>query len=293
MKIVVIGATGYLGSAISAALAGAGHHVVRTGRNPVPDTGEGAVHAVDLADPASLHRVVTSDVDAVVHAGAPLGDWSADADVVADLLGRLREDAAFVYVSGAWVLGPSSTPLDEQAPPRPIAIVKGREEVEELVLESPGRGIVIRPGIVHGAGAGIPALMTAWAAESGHGRYVAAGGDVPTWASVHVDDLADLAVLAVTGARAGDVLHGVAEEAVPLHEVAEAADLAAGGTGVAGPWPLDEAAATLGPDFAGALGTGQHLVSRRAAELGWAPRRPGLVSDLRDGSYAARATAGA
>ena len=194
MKILVIGANGYLGSAITTALARAGHEVVRTGRTGNGEEGDAMFRVLDLTDPASLISATTTDIDAVVHAGAPLGDWAADRAAVSALLSQLRgRERRLVYVSGAWVLGPStSSPLDEQSPPRPISLVHGRESVEEAVLTSRACGIVIRPGIVHGHGGGIPSLMTGWAAEAGHGRYVAESSDAPTWAAVHVEDLADL-----------------------------------------------------------------------------------------------------
>ena len=50
---------------------------------------------------------MTPDIDAVVHAGAPLGDWAADTKAVTALLDRIRPGGAFVYVSGTWVVGPS------------------------------------------------------------------------------------------------------------------------------------------------------------------------------------------
>src|SRR5439155_24169038 len=110
------------------------------------------------------------------------------------------------------------------------AIVDGRDEVERTVLDAAAedvRGVVIRPGIVHGAGGGIPGMMIGWAAEHGAGRYVGAAGT--RWPMVHRDDLAELFVAAVDKARPGTILHGVTEPAVPVEDLARAADLAAGG----------------------------------------------------------------
>lgn len=287
MKIVIIGANGYLGSAITAALARGGHQVVRAGRARDGEDRASDFRVADLTNPATLVAAITPDIDAVIHAGAPVGDWSLDASAVAAMLDRLSgTDRAFVYVSGAWVLGSAGTaPLDEHSPTRPIGLVKGRESVEETVLTSRVRGVVVRPGIVHGHGGGIPSLMTTWAAESGHGRYVVEHADPPTWPSIHVDDLADLVGVALTEARASDIVHAVAEEAVSVRDVAVAADLAAGGSGVATAWPLVEASAALGTEFAQALATSQRVTSARSLGLGWAPKRPGLVNDIAAGSY--------
>jgi len=287
MNIVVIGANGYLGSAITAALARGGHQIVRAGRARDGQDRASDFRVADLTNPATLVAAITPDIDAVIHAGAPVGDWSLDASAISTMLDRLTgTDRVFLYLSGAWVLGSAgAAPLDEHSPTRPIGLVKGREAVEEMVLTSSVRGVVVRPGIVHGHGGGIPSLMTSWAAERGHGRYVAEHAAPPTWPSIHVDDLADLVGIALTEARAGDILHAVAEEAVSVRDVAVAADLATGGAGVAAAWPLVEASAALGTEFAQALATSQRVISARSRELGWAPKRPGLVNDVAVGSY--------
>jgi nucleoside-diphosphate-sugar epimerase len=292
MKVLLIGSTGYIGRAVARALEQADHIVVPLvrsageGSSPAPASGDVVVG--DLSDTSSLRAAVTPDIDAVVHAGAPLGDWAADTAAVAALLDRLRPGGSFVYISGTWVVGPSAGArvLDEQSPARPIDIVAGREAVERAVLSSSTRGVVVRAGIVHGLGGGIPRLLVDWARERGHGRFVAGATD-PSWAAVHVEDLADLVVLAVSQAPRGSLLHAVTEPSVPVIDIGRAADVAAGGDGRAVPWHLEEAEVALGPAFAEALALGQHVSAARARSLGWRPARPGLLEDLRHGSYPA------
>ena len=229
--------------------------------------------------------MVTAGIDGIVHAGAPLQDWSADAAAVKAMLAALRPGGTFVYLSGTWVLGGTTASAgDESAAVRPARIVAGREIVERVVLGSDRRGVVIRAGIVHGLGGGIPKMLVEWARGAGEGRYV--GDDSsPSWATVHVEDLADLVTLAVAGAGAGTVLHGVAEASVPVTAIAEAADLAAGGSGVASRWPVAEASAVLGVDFADALALRQNVIAPASLALGWRPSRPTIVDDVRNGSY--------
>lgn len=292
LRILLIGATGYIGSCVARALEAAGHTVVPLVRT-APDgaqaePGERDTVVGDLTDTATLRAAMTPDIDAVVHAGAPLGDWAADTKAVTALLQRMRPESAFVYVSGTWVVGPSdgTRELDEQSPPRPINIVAGREAVEHAVLTSSARGIVVRAGVVHGHGGGIPRLLVDWAREQGHGRFVTGATD-PSWAVVHVDDLADLIVLALSQAAGGTILHAVAEASVPAAAIGRAADVAAGGAGRVVPWRLDEASAALGPAFAEALALNQHVSAAHARRLGWRPTRPALLDDLSEGSYPA------
>lgn len=286
MKVLVIGGTGYVGSAAVRRLRAAGHTPVVLVRNAANAPAGVESRVGDLRDPASLRAAITDDLDAVVHAATPTGDWQADEVALDTLVGALP-GRALLYVSGVWVLGSTVEPVDESTPARPIRIVEGRDSLETIVQSARDvRGIVVRPGIVHGAGGGIPAMMVDWARTTGAGRFVGEPG--VHWPMVHVDDLADLVVLTLESAEPGAVLHGIAESAVPVEELARAADIAVGGTGQAKAWPEVEAATELGAEFAEALALHQEVVATAARELGWTPIRPDAVTDLREGSYAAR-----
>jgi nucleoside-diphosphate-sugar epimerase len=102
-------------------------------------------------------------------------------------------------------------------------------------------------------------------------------------------DLADLFLLAIERAEPGAILHGVGEEAVQVSDVAVAADLAAGGSGRAEPWPVAEAGEQIGAQYAAWLALDQVISSARTrAALDWRPSRPTLVNDLTNGSYVNR-----
>lgn len=284
MKVLVIGGTGYIGGAVVQRLRKTEDEPVVLVRDPVEAPASVTSRTGDLTDLPSLRAAVTADIDAVVHAATPTGDWDADLSALGVLTDSLA-GRALVYLSGVWVLGSTPEPADESAATRPVEIVSGRPLLEQHVLGATGvRGVVIRPGIVHGAGSGIPGMMVNWARAAGTGRHV--GGPSVRWPMVHLDDLADLVVLALHRADAGTVLHGVAEAAVPVKELAEAADVAAGGSGQAEAWDEHEAAAELGAPFAEALALDQEVAATTSRQLGWAPSRADAVTDLRDGSYA-------
>ncbi|PKV89981.1 NAD-dependent epimerase/dehydratase family protein [Streptomyces sp. TLI_146] len=284
MKVLVLGSTGYVGSAVVRRLTVEGHQVVHFLKDVSRRPAGAPIVVGDLTDPASLRAAVTDDIDAVINLATPTGDEAVDAAAVDALAERLRGSGrAFVYTSGVWVLGATGdAPVDEDAPTNAIAIVGYRPRIEQRVLGTGGddvRAVVVRPGIVYGRGGGIPGLMTGWAREHGTGRYV--GSAATRWPMVHVDDLAVLFVLAVTKAVAGGMLHGVAHEAVPVAALAAAADIAAGGSGRAEPWPLEQAAEAVGAPFAEALGLNQVVSGQRAViELGWQPSRPYVLTEL-------------
>ncbi|MDH6139978.1 nucleoside-diphosphate-sugar epimerase [Kitasatospora sp. GP30] len=289
MKILVLGATGYIGAATVARLTQDGHEIVRLVRDASRVAPELPHRVGDLSDPESLSAAVTDDIDAVVHIASPIGDEAADTAAVDALLAPLRGTGrAFVYTSGVWVLGATDdAPVDEETATNPIPLVGYRPLIEQRVLAAAADGVratVLRPGIVYGNGGGIPAMMVGWAREHGTGRYVGAADT--RWPMVHLADLADLYALALGKDAPGGVLHAVALAEVPVAGLAAVADVAAGGTGRAEPWSGEAAAAAFGALFAEALGLNQVVSARRTvAELGWQPSRPhpfrALLSDVR------------
>ncbi len=286
MKVLLAGTTGYVGSAAAGALRGAGHEVVGLARSDEAAARLEAdgfpVRRGDLADPGSVAEAVAG-TEAVVHAAALAGD--ADAAAVRAVLAMLEGTGkTLVYVSGAWVLGNTGDAVaDEDAPTDPAALVAWRPAVEREVIAAAGRGVrsvVVRPAVVYGRGGGIPASLVRSARRKGVVRYVGDGRQ--RWSFVHVDDLADLLVLALE-APPGTLLHAAAGPALPAREVAEAAAEPAGARAEA--WPLDAARTTLG-DFADALALDQQVSGDRARRLlGWRPRRAGVLWELREGSY--------
>jgi nucleoside-diphosphate-sugar epimerase len=146
--------------------------------------------------------------------------------------------------------------------------------------------IVIRPAIVYGRGGGIPGGFAESARKEGAAQFIGTGEN--RWPFVHVDDLADLYVLALEKAPPGTLLLAVSGPSIKVREVAAAASRGAGADGRTSAWPLETARAKLGA-YADALVLDQQASGRRAQELlGWRPRRPGVLEDLERGSYVRR-----
>lgn len=272
MKVLVVGATGYIGGAVVEKLQEAGHEVAVLLRGDKHVAGVSDERRGDLSDPATI--AVADDIDAVVHAAELTGDKAVDLESIGKLAAK-----PLVYVSGVWVLGEVEEG-HEESPANPIGLVGYRPEIEDLVLSR--GGAVVRPGVVHGRGSGIPAMLKQQALVRGTGVYVS-DGSAPTWSFVHVDDLAELIVAAL--GRQG-VFHAVSEEGISVEEVADAAAKSAGVASGAVAWPLEEAAEVFGGPFAEALALSQRVSSARTrAALGWNPSRQGILADLLEGSY--------
>lgn len=294
MQVFLTGATGYIGSAVAERLRAAGHQVSGLARNDAAVARLTAAGVMpvrgDFADPATIGAAALS-ADGVIST-ATTYDAGIDGPAVDAILDALAaSNKPFVYTSGIWSHGDTGgAVVDETTPPKPAALVAWRQAVEDRVVAGAARGIrsvVIRPAIVYGRGAGIAAGLVDSARKDGAARYVGTGKN--RWPFVHVDDLADLYLLALERAPAGTLLLAVAGPSRTVVEVAAAASRGAGAAGRTVAWPLEEARQTLGP-YADALVLDQQATSRRAQELlGWRPHRPDVLEDLERGSYVTRA----
>ena len=244
----------------------------------------------DFKEPQSIAEAAR-EADAVIHAaltndaGAPASDAATIDAIISALEGTGKP---FIYTSGIWVYGNTGKgSADEESRLNPTPLVTWRPANEQRVLEaarSGVRSIVIRPAIVYGRGGGIPAGLVQSAREKGTVRFVGSGEN--RWPQVHVDDLADLYVRALTQASAGTVLNATSGPSVRVRDVAEAASRAGGAQGRTESWPTEEARKTLGP-YADALALDQQISSERARTLlGWTPQSASMLEDLERGSYA-------
>lgn len=128
-------------------------------------------------------------------------------------------------------------------------------------------------------------MMYGSAQEHGAARYV--GNGLNRWTCVHVDDLAELYLLALEKAPAASIFNGAHGAAIPLIDIARAASEGAGAADRVAEWPLDEAREALG-SFADAIACDQLVSGERAkCTLGWRPSRHSLLDELR--AYAASA----
>jgi nucleoside-diphosphate-sugar epimerase len=290
MQVFLTGATGYIGTSVGERLRAAGHQLSGLARSEssaarLTAAGMTPIRG-DFSDPKKV-GAAARDADGVISM-ATTYDPEVDGPAIAAILDALAgSNKPFVYTSGIWSHGDTGgAVVDETSPPRPAALVQWRQAVEDKVLEGAKRGIrttVIRPAIVYGRGGGIPASFTKSAREKGAARYVGTGHN--RWPFVHVDDLADLFLLALERAPAGSLLLGVHGPSRPVREVATAASRGAGAEGRTVSWPVDEARKKLGA-YADALVLDQQASGRRAQELlGWRPQRPDVLEDVERGSY--------
>lgn len=291
MKVALTGATGFVGSHILTELHDHGHEVIALVRDEdQADTvaGRGAsATVVDLYDRPGVVSLL-GDVDGAIHTASPGDATSADLDsAVADaaIEAFAGTGKPYIPISGLWVYGNNSS-ITEESPFNAPPLVAWKEPIERRVLGASGmRGVVIVSGSAYGdGGGGIPGVLLGSPRDE-DGNLIILGTGRQHWATVHAADLADLFRRALEDASARG-RYVVANGLRPtVAEITEAAAVAVGAPGAV-PGSDEEARARLGDYFAEVLLLDQGTEASRArAELGWSPSRPGIVEELRHGSY--------
>jgi len=289
MKVALTGANGFIGSHILRELQEHGHEVTGLVRdNPeLVDARGGTPAVVDLYDRATLVKALR-DCDAAIHTASPGDETSANLDaVVADaaIEAFAGTGKPFLNISGVWIYG-DNTAITEASPFNAPALVAWKEPIERRIVEAIGmRGAVVVSSVVYGDGGGaLPGLLLG-SPRDDLGNLIMVGSGRQHWSTVHVADLANLfrLVLEDNTARGYYVVGNGLNPTVA--ELTEAAAVAVGAPGAV-PGSDEEARARVGDYFAEVLLLDQAMSGTKArADLGWEPRRPGLVDELREGSY--------
>jgi nucleoside-diphosphate-sugar epimerase len=234
MRVFVTGASGWIGSAVSAELQAHGHEVVglaRSEESAADLTARGVTpHAGSLDDPEGLAAAAAA-ADGVVHlafkhdfsdyAGAGRSEHLAVQAMLDALAGT---DRPFLLASGL-ASGVTGRPLTEDDPSPFHGIDSMRGGSENLALDYADKGVravALRfAPTVHGMrDHGFTSTLTKIAQQSGAAGYVGDGAN--RWAAVHRSDAAGMVRLALEKAPAGSRVHAVGEEGIPTRDIAAA-----------------------------------------------------------------------
>lgn len=164
-KVLISGASGFIGRRLRRQLLDAGSDVVAIRRNGSPEATEGRSIVASYADADSLRRVVAEEQpDVILHvAGVTKGRSYADFErgnvmPTQNLLAAAKESSSltrFVLISSLAAYGPSSRrqPLVESDERRPVEFYgQSKRAAEELVEDSEVPWTIMRPSGVYGPG---------------------------------------------------------------------------------------------------------------------------------------------
>jgi len=299
MRVFVTGASGHIASALVPELLGAGHEVLGLARSQESAAAVAALGAEvrrgDLDDLEGL-AAAAAECDGTIHLAFKheamrSGDYvtAVEADMAA---GRAIAEAIagtdkpFVNTGGTLMLamagisGRAGTEQDKVGG-------GGRSDATNATIALAAEGVrssvVLLPPVVHSDldHHGFVPTLIGMAREHGHAAFVGDGAN--RWPSVHTRDAAHLYRLAVESAPPGSNLHAVDDEGVPFREIATA--IGAGAEVPAISVTAEEAPAHLG--FLAAFAQLDNPTSSALTRelLGWEPKQPGLIADLRERHY--------
>lgn len=297
MRVLVTGATGYLGPAVVARLQRGGHQPVALARQE-STLGDVDVRRGDLCHPESLAAAMQG-IDAVVHLAAlsrgresverPARYYAVNVGGTAALLDALAqrdEPARFVLASTGAVYGtPAQQPLDEDVtldPPNPYAASKvAAEDVTRAQAATGSVGAAVLR-IFNVAGAvgehrdldETRIITRAVAVAVGRVSHVDINGDGSAVRDfVHVHDVASAIVLALQGCEPGTTkTYNIGATPASVAEIVRTVEEVTGR-------PVPVRYRPANPHEAPEL---RADTSRIRTELGWHPERSGLERIIAD-----------
>jgi nucleoside-diphosphate-sugar epimerase len=286
MRVLVTGASGFLGHAVCRELKARDHEAIALVRRRGSEPANTQPAHGDLTDTdanALTKAFEQANPDAVIHLAAEIAtqrDESKIHDVNVEGTRRLiaacksRDTPPKLVFASTVVTGDAQGNVltEESTLPVQTAYGRSKQDGERLVKRSGLRNVIIRPSHVYGPGG--------WYAEEivkrlkQPGRLAVIGNGRNWWDVVHVDDVAAAIVAATERAPQDSIYHVVDDEPILQYDFIA---LTAKALGVNPPrkipaW-LARAVAGSGPIDAvvrSAKSTNQKLKS----ELGWTPRYP-------------------
>ncbi len=292
MRVFVTGATGFIGLAVVKELIAAGHRVLGLSRS---EHGAAALAAAG----ADTHRGSIEDEDSLKQ-GAARSDGVIHLAFNHDFSkfkANCEDDRRVIRALGAALAGSnrplivtSGTPIANTVPGQPAREdnktigsdvhprAASEEEAAAVAVAGVNVSVVRLPQVHDTARQGLITPAIAIYRQKGMCAYVGDGRN--RWPAAHYLDVARLYRLAVERAEPNAKYHAVAEEGVPMRDIAEA-------IGRRLQLPVKAIAATESAAFFGwlAMFAGGDMPASGAqtqARLGWQPSGPGLLADLEE-----------
>lgn len=305
VKVLVVGATGYIGQALCSSLVRSGsHRVYGLARTPEKARQLAAQEVIPIIDTirventALLHAIEVNHINIVIDVSGAAHD-SRTLLNTAKTAGQRRLESGsgvkipklgFIYTSGTWVHGSSLQPVDDlmpvgtsTSPTQPATLTAWRPQLEQEVLAASDvlDTMVIRPALVYGRSHAIwTSLFTPLVSASGAHTVSIAADASSRPGLVHVDDVATGIHAAIDKLPlvSGTGVYPVFDLVTSQESMRDILSSAAREFGFEGTVEL----AGTGEDlFAQAMSTSFTGCSGRARSiLGWEPKKIGFVKGI-------------
>ncbi|GAA2511209.1 NAD-dependent epimerase/dehydratase family protein [Winogradskya humida] len=284
MKVFITGGTGYLGSALVERLVAAGHEVSALARSD--DAAKrldeaGAVPVRGSLGDTDVLREAAAGADAVIHAAV---DYSPSQEASDTELAAVRALVAggsgkpVVYTSTGIVYGFDPLDTSEDATLPEVSAQPVKAAAERIILDAETiTGIVIRASLIFGRGDTklITGLIHA-ARSNGVAAHI--GDGTNTWYPVHIDDLTDLYLRAITQPAKG-AFNAAGDVPFSFKELAELIGELTGTPVAAVPLAVAEQNNAQGARL---MTTSSRLPTTKArTTYGWKPTAHSLLDEVR------------
>lgn len=283
MRVLVVGAAGFLGQATVAAFARAGHDVVGMVRRPEQDrlvqALGGAARRGDLFDAGSLTTALEG-CDLAIHLAQTDSPELPErrrvrVDGAERLVAALRAAhvSRLIVGSGYWVYPDTPGVITETTPVAPRSISQVNFDTEEVARRAAGPGGlevgVVRPGMVYGDGSWFRSMVDEL--RAGTYRYIVDGSNILS--PIHWSDCGDAFRVVAEHWSDGGLFLAVDDEPVSTRAFAEFVSTRLGSalpTGIS----VEAAAREWGDDLAALNLANRRVSNERLRSLGWEPKCP-------------------
>lgn len=289
MRIFLTGATGFIGTAVTAQLIAAGHQVIgltrsQQGAETLAATGA-AAHFGDIEDHESLRRGAMLS-DGIIHTAFDhdfsrfMANCEKDRraiEAMADALSGSQRPLIITSAVGLGSAGHNALAVENYFNPEHQNPRKASELAGNKALQNGANISVVRLSQVHDTiKQGLITPLIEIARQKGVSAYVGEGQN--RWSAVHLSDAARLYVLALEKNHPGSRYHAVAEEGITLRAIAET-------IGQLLNLPVVRLGSSEASDHFGWMSkfVAQDMSASSAItqkELKWQPQGPDLLTDL-------------
>lgn len=289
MRVLILGATGSIGGAVTDELLAHGHAVSALARSEASErelNGK-SVETIrgDIRDPEPWCRIV-HDVDAIIHVAATFTDDMGDVDraLLEALTGQARKAKGrirFLYTGGCWLYGATgNTVATEETPLDPIPSFAWMEANARIAAGAPNlNATIVHPAMVYERDGGVLSRFLASAERDG---AIEVWGSLNTrWPVVHREDLATAYRILMEADASADAYNVAAEQGVRVADIVAAIQQRLGLTADPHVRTVQDAIAEHGDWAAGPALDQQMSAERLIGTTAWRPKHTSILTAIR------------